>query len=74
VQESWIVLAQVRQLRTQGLTYRRIETLTGVPAGYCSNIVRRGARVTEFRTDLCDRVSLRSVPLPLVMCDTWASK
>jgi DNA-directed RNA polymerase specialized sigma24 family protein len=40
-------IAQVRQLRTQGLTYRRIETLTGVPAGYCSNIVRRGARVTE---------------------------
>jgi DNA-directed RNA polymerase specialized sigma24 family protein len=40
-------VAEVRQLRARGLTYRRIETLSGVPANYCSMLVRRAVRVTE---------------------------
>jgi DNA-directed RNA polymerase specialized sigma24 family protein len=40
-------IARVRKLRRQSMTYYQIEELTGVPAGYCSCIVRRGARVTE---------------------------
>jgi len=37
---------QVRRLRDRGLTYKRIEALSGVPASYCSMLVRRGTRVT----------------------------
>lgn len=40
-------IARVRALRRQGATYQRIEELTGVPAGYCSCIARREARITE---------------------------
>jgi DNA-directed RNA polymerase specialized sigma24 family protein len=37
----------VRCLRSEGLTYRRIAELTGVPAGYCTSLVKRQCRVTE---------------------------
>ncbi len=38
---------KVRELRTKGLTYKRIEELTGVPAGYGPMLVRRASRITE---------------------------
>jgi hypothetical protein len=37
----------VRALRAQGLTYTRIEELTGVPAGYGHQLVKRKTRVME---------------------------
>ncbi len=39
-------VAKVRALRAQGLTYPRIEQLTGVSAGYCPALVGRQSRVT----------------------------
>jgi len=38
---------QVRRLRAQGLTYTRIESLTGVPSGYGPALVKRTNRVAE---------------------------
>lgn len=38
---------RVRDLRARGLTYPQIEKLTGVPAGYCSMIVSRRARLAS---------------------------
>lgn len=38
---------RVRQLRTKGLTYSRIEKLTGVPAGYGPTLVSRASRITD---------------------------
>lgn len=40
-------VARVRALRRQGTTFQQIEELTGVPAGYCSCIARREARITQ---------------------------
>ena len=40
-------IAQVRALRRRGLSYVEIERRTGVPAGYCHQVVTRKARVTE---------------------------
>lgn len=38
---------QVRKLRARGLTYPRIEELTGVPSGYGPTLVNRASRLTE---------------------------
>jgi DNA-directed RNA polymerase specialized sigma24 family protein len=38
---------QVRALRRKGLTYSRIERLTGVPAGYGPTLVSRASRITD---------------------------
>lgn len=38
-------VARVRELRAGGLVYTRIAELTGVPAGYCAYLARRGARL-----------------------------
>lgn len=38
---------QVRKLRRRGLTYKHIEEATGVPRGYCAQLVKRKSRVTE---------------------------
>lgn len=38
---------RVRQLRPKGLSYGRIEKLTGVPAGYGPTLVSRASRITD---------------------------
>ena len=38
---------RVRELRARGVTYSRIEKLTGVPAGYGPMLVRRASRIID---------------------------